>query len=194
MAAIVLAGVNKYTSKSTAELDSHASMIVIGNQALVIQNTGQSVELNSFSSDVQGISKVPGVDAVVLYYCLFTSKSYLLVMLNALHIPSMKYNLIPLFILREVGLTISEVPKIHCDEPIVEDRSIYDDVTKIWIPLKLDGIFLYFQTLAFTLDEMQRCDVIEYVLLSPEAEIWDPYSETYALNEEHIVDAGREIV
>ena len=65
MAAITEAGVDKYTSKSTTELDSHANTIVIGNQALVIQDTEKSTEVNAFSSDVQGISKGTVVDAVV---------------------------------------------------------------------------------------------------------------------------------
>ena len=73
MAAIAAAGVDKYTSESTAELDSHANMIVLGNQALVIQVTGKSAEVNSFSSDTQGTPKVTVVDAVVSYDCPFTS-------------------------------------------------------------------------------------------------------------------------
>ena len=63
----------------------------------------------------------------------------------------MKHNLIPPFILMEAGLTVSEVPKIHFYEPTVEYHSIYDDVTKLRIPLKLDGIFLYLPTQALTL-------------------------------------------
>ena len=38
---------------------------------------------------------------------------------------------------------------------------MYDDVNKLQIPLKLDGIFLYFPTQAFTLEGMQRCDEIK---------------------------------
>ena len=32
------------------------------------------------------------------------------------------------------------------------------------------------------------------MFLSPDAETWDPYSDTYALNKEHLVCAGGEIV
>ena len=73
-------------------------------------------------------------------------------MQNALHTPSIKHNLIPPLIFRETELTVSEVPKIHCDEPTVEDHSIYDDVNKIRMPLKLDSIFLYFPTRELTLE------------------------------------------
>ena len=79
---------------------------------------------------------------------------------------------------------------IHFYLPTVEDHSIYDDVTKLWIPVKLDGILLYFPTQAITLEEMQSCDEIEHVFKSPDTEIWDPYSKTYDLNEEPLVDIG----
>ena len=73
-------------------------------------------------------------------------------MRNDLHITSMKHNLISPFILREAGLTINEVPRIHCDEPTVECYSIYDDVTKLRIPLKLYSILMYIPTRALTLE------------------------------------------
>ena len=66
MAVIAAAGVDKYTYEATIELNSHANMIVLGNKALVIQDTGQSAEVNSFSSDIKGMSKVPVIDAVVV--------------------------------------------------------------------------------------------------------------------------------
>ena len=37
MAAIAVAGIDKYTDMETAEIDSHTNMIVLGKQALVIQ-------------------------------------------------------------------------------------------------------------------------------------------------------------
>ena len=194
MAAIASAGIDKYTAMDTTKLDSHANMIVLGKQALVIQYTGHSAEVNAFSDDAGGLSKVPIVDAVVAYDCPYTSKTYMLVMRNALHIPSMKHNLIPPFILRESGLILQDIPNIHCDKPTVEDHLIYDYVTKLRITLKLDGIFSYFPTRALTLQEMENCDQIEYVFLSPDAETWDPYTQTYALNEESLVDDGGEIV
>ena len=67
MAAIAAAGVYKYTSESAAELDSHGNIIVIGNQTLVIQDTENSADVNAFSSDIQRMSEVPVVDAVVAY-------------------------------------------------------------------------------------------------------------------------------
>ena len=140
------------------------------------------------------MSKVPIVDAVVAYDCPYTRKKYLFLMRNVLYIASIKHNLITPLILREAILTVSDIPKIHCDETTIEDHSIYDERTKLRVPLQLDGIFSYFPTRALTLDEMQNCDQIEHIFLSPDAETWDPYSESYSINEDQIVDAGGEMV
>ena len=92
---------------------------------------------------MEGTSKVPIVDAVVAYDCPYTGNTYILLMRNELYIASIKHNLIPPFILRDAGLTVSYITKIHCDEPTIEDHSIYDENTKIRIPLQLDGILSY---------------------------------------------------
>ena len=94
-----------------------------------------------------------------------------------LYTASMKHNLIPTFILIEAILTVSDILKINFDKPRIEDNSIYDEKTMFWISLQLDGIFWYFPTIALTLDEMQNCDQIEHIFLSPDAETWDPYYE-----------------
>ena len=69
MTTIAAADIEEYTSESTTELDSHANMILLCRQALIINHTGQSVKLNSVSSDVEGMSKVPIFDALVAYNC-----------------------------------------------------------------------------------------------------------------------------
>ena len=86
------------------------------------------------------------------------------------------------------------IPKIHCDKPTIEDHSIYEKKTKLWIPLQLDGIFSYFPTRALTLDEMQNCDQIEHIFLSPDSKTWDPSSESYSINEDQLVENGGEMV
>ena len=125
---------------STTELDSHANMIVVGYQALVIQETGQSAHVNAFSDEVQGMSEVPIVDAVISYDCSITGKTYLLTVQNAFHIPSIEQNLVPPFILQEAGLVVNDTPRIHVNESTLETRSIIDRESGLRIPLQLDGI------------------------------------------------------
>ena len=75
-------------------------MIVLGIQALIINHTGQSAQVDTFSSDVEGMSKFTIVDVVVVYDCPYTGKTYLLLMRNLLYIAIINHNLIPTFILR----------------------------------------------------------------------------------------------
>ena len=65
MTTIAAADIEEYTSESTTEIDSHENMIVPGRQALIINYTVQLAEVNYFSIDVEGMSKVTIVDAVV---------------------------------------------------------------------------------------------------------------------------------
>ena len=66
------------------------------------------------------------VDAAISYDCSITGKTYLLLVRNALHIPSMEHNLVPPFILREAGLVVNDTPRIHVNEPTLETHSIID--------------------------------------------------------------------
>ena len=178
---------------SMTELDSHANMIVVGSQALVIQRTGQSAHVNAFSDEVQGMSEVPIVDAAVAYDCPTTGKTYLLIVRNTLHIPSMVHNLVPPFILQEVGIAVNNTPRIHVKEVTLETHSIMDRESGLRIPLQLDGIFSYFPTRALNKDEMEDPGQYETVFLSPDAETWDPYDKSYAINDNGYLNNREEL-
>ena len=107
--------------RSTTELDSHANMCVVGRQATVVSNTGKHAEVRAFSKECQVLKKVPIIDAAFAYDCPKTMKTFLLIVRNALHIPTMDHNLIPPFIMREGGLVVNDVPRIHCGERIDRD-------------------------------------------------------------------------
>ena len=56
-------------SIGTTELDSHAYMVVIGNQGTTIQDTSKFADVNAFAEDVDMMPKVLIVDSVVAYDC-----------------------------------------------------------------------------------------------------------------------------
>ena len=89
--------------ESHTELDSHANMPVVGKHAYIIAET-----------------TMPLVDAMVKYNNPYNRKSYILVLRNALYVPLMDINLIPPFMLREMGVTVHGVPKIHKEDPTVD--------------------------------------------------------------------------
>ena len=114
-----------------------------------------------------------------------THKTYLLVARNALYVPSMQNNLLPPFILREAGLHVNDVPKIHVSSPTIDDHMIGTDDMSLRIPLKLYGTFSYFPSRAPTNDEIESCDRI---LITPDSSSWDPYSTHFAHNEDAMLD------
>ena len=169
---------------SRTELDSHANMVVVGRNAVVIQESGDTVDVRPFSPDYQALKKMQVVDAAVKYTCPYSLTEYCLILRNCVHVPSMKNNLLPPFALREKGIIVNDVPKIHCDDPSIEDHSIYIPKFDVRIPLKLTGVFSYFPTSKPSLKFLEETD--EVYDMTPMS--WDPHNTVYANNEENMVD------
>ena len=121
------------------DLDSRYNMVMFGKHCCIISSSGRYAEVNAFTPDLNALHRVPIVDAVIAYDCPYTMKTYIIVGHNILHVPSMDMNLIPPFILREAGVEIYDIPKIHVKELTVDDHSIYFNAADLRIPLSLYG-------------------------------------------------------
>ena len=149
---------------TTSQLDSHANMIVVGSQATILGDSGQSADVKPFSKDCSKLESVPIVDAALAYDCPFSGKTFILTVRNALHVKSMHHNLIPPFILREAGLKVNDIPRIHtdADELNNETHCIVSEGkgtnAELKIPLRLDGVFSYFETRQLTAEEVASCE------------------------------------
>jgi hypothetical protein len=168
---------------SRTELDSHANMPVVGRHAYIISDTGRIADVNPFTPDYDSM-QVPIVDAAVQYECPYNGQTYILVIRNALHVPSMRNNLIPPFVMREAGIQVMDTPKIQVNEPTEDDHSIYFAESEFRIPLSLWGMFSYFNTSKPTSDSMNGAE--EVYLLTPSK--WNPHCDAYATNEENMLD------
>ena len=124
-----------------------------------------------FDPSIGKSTSVPIVDGAIAYDCPRTQKAYLLIFKNALYVPSMTHNLVPPFIMREAGLIVHDIPKIHVQDPSQYDHSIQDPDTDLLIPLQLNGIFSFFHTRKPTDDEIAYSPRI---LLTPDCHKWDP--------------------
>ena len=113
------------TGMSRTELDSHANMAVGGRNCIVLRDTGETTKVNAFSPDCNSLREVPIRDLAVKWTCPVKDEQYILIMHNALHVPGMENNLIPPFLLREAGIVVNDIPKIHVDDPQVQDHSLY---------------------------------------------------------------------
>ena len=149
-------------------------MVVIGKQAFIFSHSGQYENVRAFTDEVKGITKVPIVDAVIAYDCPKSGQTYLLVVRNALCIPSMEHNLIPPFILRESGLVLYDTPKIHCNVPSAEDHSMFDEEKGPRIPFTLDRTFSVFKSHSLKNEEINNVEDFETVFLTPDSKKWAP--------------------
>ena len=168
---------------SRMDLDSHANMPVVGDQAFIIAELGRSCDVSPFTTDYKPMT-VPLVDAAVKYESPYDERVYILVVRNALYVPSMEYNLIPPFMLREAGVKLRDTPKIHVDDPSEEDHAITFPETGARIPLSLHGTFSCFPTSRPTRQDLD--DGNDIYLLTPS--VWNPHSDVYASNEDAMLD------
>ena len=171
---------------SRTELDSHANMCVLGRDCFVFDNIqDRTCDVEPFDVTIGKAKSVPIVDGVIAYDCPYSHQTSLLVVRNALYIPTMPNNLIPPFILREAGIQVKDIAKIHTNDPDASDHAITFPDDDLRIPLKLHGVFSYFNSRTPTFDEMKSLDPI---LLSPDGDNWNPYSDHFATNEESMLN------
>jgi hypothetical protein len=176
---------NENDGLSRTEQDSHANMPIVGRNSCIIADTGRIAEVNPFTPDYNSV-QVPIVDSAIQYECPYSGTSYIvLVIRKELHVPSMKNNLLPPFLLREVGLQVCDTPKIQVDTPSVDNHAICFPHSSLRIPLSLWGIFSYFDSSKPTEKHMVESDKV--YLLTPTN--WNPHDDAaYAENESSMLD------
>ena len=168
------------------ELDSHANMVVLGKNCFVFDNVhGRTCEVAPYDPSMGTTKMVPVVDAALAYDCPYTHRSYLLIVRNALYVPTMTNNLIPPFIIREAGTQIKDTPKIHVTNPDESDHAITFPDQDLRIPLQLWGIFSFFHTRMPSSEEIAHS---EPIFLTPDSDNWNPHSEHFAQNEDSMLD------
>ena len=141
------------------------------------------MEVNPFTPDYKAITaKV--VDAAIRYDCPYEGQSYILIIRNAIQVPSMENNLIPPFLLREAGIIVNDKAKIHVADTTVDNHAIVFPTTGFRIRLMLWGVFSYFSSWMPTEDDMRAGH--DVYVLTPER--WNPHTDTYARNEDNIVE------
>ncbi len=142
-------------SPEETELDSHANMAVAGSNCTIIATSGHYANITPFSSNLPMMDMVEIGDAAVAYDDLILHVTHLLVMQNALLIPTMNHNLILPFLIREAGLYVDKTPKHQVANPMVGNHVIVNSETGMRIHLSLNGIFSSFPTFALTLKEIE---------------------------------------
>jgi hypothetical protein len=93
--------------ESRTDLDN---MPVVGSGAHVLVDHNRTCEVRPYSPDYDPM-EVPLVEAAVRHDR--DGRVYILLIRNALYVPSLDHNLLPLFMMREAGVIVRDTPKIH---------------------------------------------------------------------------------
>ena len=112
------------SSDLQTELDSHDNVVVLGSNSFFFESTDRTSNARPFTSDLGTAKNVMIVGGNLACHYPYSGEVYVLVIRNALHVPSMDHKLIPPFIMRYGGVTTNNFPKIHCEDPIVSDYGV----------------------------------------------------------------------
>jgi hypothetical protein len=168
---------------SRTDLDTHANMPVVGRNVYILSDTGETALVAPYSPDYEP-KELRIVKAAALYSCPYTGQEVVLIIQQALHVPSMRNNLIPPFIMRECGIQVRDTPKIQVQDPSEDDHAIFFPETGFCIPLQLHGIFSYFPTRKPTTKELNELE--EVYIMTPDQ--FNPHESAYSLNEAAMLD------
>ena len=141
--------------------------------------------MKGFSDEIGQAISVPVVDAVLVYDCEVSGESHLLLIRNALSIPSMTNHLIPPFMMRLAGLEVDECPKFLAKKPSINNHSIYFPEEDVRIPLMLEGTISYVPTRESTRDELESLPILD---ITPNSSSWNPHNPAYRDQEDNMID------
>ena len=80
-------------------------MLVLGMNGFIFEITVRTCSLKPFSGELGIAENVPIFDVVIAYDFQYSHKNDILIIRNALYIPTMQHNLIPAIILHQVITT-----------------------------------------------------------------------------------------
>ena len=172
------------------ELDSHADSPVLGKTAVIIRKTGRTISVKGFSDELGRALSVPVIDGAIAYDDEFSGETHILIVRNALHLPSMNNHLIPPFMMRLAGIRVNECAKFLAKEPNISHHSIYFPDEQYRIPMHLAGITSYIPTRTPTNDEVGNANLIE---MTPQVNVWNPHSNIYQEQEDAMIDYKGEL-
>ena len=132
------------------ELDNHADTSVVSPAAaLFFHDFERPVNISGYDGSV-GFTQAQVVSAAVAYDCPTTGDTYMLVIHQAVAVPSIQHILLSSMHLRDNNVCVNHEPKYLALNPSQEHHSIIipeaNDVPALHIPLRINGVMSYFPT------------------------------------------------
>jgi hypothetical protein len=173
--------------KDRSELDSHMDTCVIGKNVLITHDCNRPVSTTCYDQS-QGTThrNMKTISAALAYDCPRTGQVIILMLHQAIHIPTMENNLLCPMQIRMNDIKVSETPKFLADNPTDKTHVItfHDGEASFIIPLSLDGVISFFPTRKPTMEEYNDDICFDLTYDSP---VWDPHSTTFSERETDMV-------
>jgi hypothetical protein len=171
---------------SHAELDSHADTCCIGKNAYIFHETSRMVDVSAFLSTLGQAQSVPIVSAALAYDHPYTYETFILIIHQALHFPTMEHNLLNPNQLRLNNVQVYDCPRFLLENPTDLSHSIYFPNENLKLHLQLDGVISYLPVRKPSPEEFQNFHKLTLTYDNP---IWDPYSTDFTRQEEKYTDS-----
>ena len=177
------------------ELDSHADMAVIGKDCHIISHLKKYIEVSGYDPSMPSTEREL-VSACFAYDDPDNGQVKILVIHQALYVPTMNYSLIPPAQMRDNDVIVNECPKSMMDNPTANDHALIlsEDIDKVKykIPLELRGTISCIPVRKPTEAELNDIDIRRYTLTAETPE-WDPQADHHQAVEKALnYDSGKE--
>jgi hypothetical protein len=170
------------------DLDSHADTCVVGKHALIVHMLDKKVNVTGFDPTQGKMKDLDLVSAALAYDCPISGEAIILMIHQAVHVPTMENDLLCPMQMRMNDVEVHECPKFMEEAP--SDTSHTLCVTQngedLCIPFGLRGVTSYFPTRKPTTLELAQCRRFDLTAEDPE---WDPSSTTFQDQENAQVDS-----
>lgn len=166
------------------DLDSHADQCVVGSNCLVMHDYECPVLIQGYDPNGSMTDSLRTVSAALAYESPDTGETIILVVRQALHLPSLPHNLLSPMQLQLNDVKVNDVPKFLTDQLTAYDHAIVatdDNEDELLIPLSLEGVVSIFWTHKPMIQEYESCPHFELTSDTPE---YDPTDLSYAQQEE----------
>jgi hypothetical protein len=109
---------------SHTELDSHADTCCIGKNAYIFYETSRTVDVSAFLSTLGQARSIPIVSAALAYDHPYTYETFILIVHQALHFPTMEHNLLNPNQLWLNNVQVHDCPRFLIENPTNLSHSI----------------------------------------------------------------------
>jgi len=163
-----------------SELDSHADTIVGGANCVLLETSGETANVHSFSDERKPFSNVPIGTIATAWVNPENGEVIVLVMNEALYFGDrLDHTLICPNQLRSFGIVVDDTPKQFDPKSTHSIEVPGDDLT---IPLEMNGVVSYFSSHKPSEEELENC---RRITLSSDIP-WDPNDPSWETQEREV--------